>query len=198
MQKPTRTILALTAGSLVLGLVGAGTAVAGDHDPKGDSFSRQLVLPRTDGGHSGRGYTLGKVVSRAPLTVRSKPSTHSSALGHLRPHDKVGLVCKQHGEPVDGNSLWYRLHLNDGEGRPKDGEEHDGGRQDASDEDEEQEGVREDENTDGAEGGGTEADSTEAEGRETEGGVGRAVSERKRAWVSARYVQNLGSVKWCD
>ncbi|MEU7551382.1 hypothetical protein AB0B01_03290 [Streptomyces sp. NPDC044571] len=273
MQKPTRNILALTAGSLVLGLIGAGAAVADDHDTRGDSDSQEIVLFKPDddksGNHSGREYTVGRVVSRVPLTVRSKPTTRSSAVGHLKPQDKVGLVCKQHGEEVDGNSLWYRLYLkHDDEGRTGDDEarddeagdeesgddeskedsskdkgskedsskedsaeedgskedgrkhnegkhdegggkheggkpnggkhdggkhnegKHDGGkgkqdesREDESGEDGAQEGGREDENADGTEQEGTEA---------------RALGEHQKAWVSARYVKNLESVKWCD
>ncbi|WP_328929177.1 hypothetical protein OG429_34510 [Streptomyces sp. NBC_00190] len=104
MLKPTRTILALAAGSLVLGLVGAGTALA-------------------DGAY-GR-HAIGKVVSKGPLKVRSKPTTHSQAVGHLQPHHKVEIECKKYGQSVDGNRIWYRLHKENGK------DEHDKGEKDS-------------------------------------------------------------------
>ncbi|MET9963332.1 hypothetical protein ABZ128_30410 [Streptomyces sp. NPDC006326] len=275
MQKPTRNILALTAGSLVLGLIGAGAAVADDHDTRGGSDSQEIVLFKPDdtsGNHSGREYAVGRVVSRSPLTVRSKPTTRSSAVGHLKPQDKVGIVCKQHGEEVDGNTLWYRLYLqHDDEGRPGDDEgredegrddeskedqskdkgskdkgskdkgskedsseedpsEEDGSEEDGSKQDEgkhnggkhdegggkhnegkheggkpnggKHEGGKQDESRedeaeeDGAQEGGREDEN--ADGSEQEGREDRALSEHKKAWVSARYVKNLESVEWCD
>lgn len=123
MLKPTRTILALTAGSLVLGLVGAGTAVAADHsDPRGpvlttpvdehdehdeDGFGR-------DDEHDNRKHARGVVISRGPLTVRSRPTTHSHKVGRLHPHEKLSIECKTRGERVDGNNLWYLLEERDG------------------------------------------------------------------------------------
>ncbi|WP_405486293.1 hypothetical protein [Streptomyces sp. NBC_00096] len=123
MLKPTRTILALAAGSLVLGLVGAGSAVA-DDGPRHDNPGRETVvddeqdsdgLTRPDGSDKDK-HVRGVVTSRGPLTVRSKPTTHSYKLGKLHSHEKVAIECKKHGERVDGNKTWYLL----------DGEEKDG------------------------------------------------------------------------
>ncbi|MFF3209416.1 hypothetical protein ACFYYB_02025 [Streptomyces sp. NPDC002886] len=124
MLKPTRTILALTAGSLVLGLVGAGTAVAADHSaPRGpvltaspaddeDGFGR-------DDEYGDRKHARGVVISRGPLTVRSRPTTHSHKVGRLHPHEKVAIECKTRGERVDGNNIWYLLKERD-ERQPRD------------------------------------------------------------------------------
>ncbi|MFA7761988.1 SH3 domain-containing protein [Streptomyces sp. NRRL S-448] len=109
MLKPTRTTLALATGSLVLGLVGAGAAVA-DDGPENQP-PREIVV---GGGSAEPGvypekYVIGKVVSKGPLTVRSKPSTHAQSLGHVYPHSKVEIECKKYGDKVDGNRIWYRL-----------------------------------------------------------------------------------------
>ncbi|MFZ3474395.1 hypothetical protein ACODT3_04110 [Streptomyces sp. 4.24] len=125
MLKPTRTILALAAGSLVLGLVGAGAAVAAD-DPLADNPGRENIvgdqeqaddLARPDG-YPNRKHARGIVISRGPLTVRSKPTTHSHKVGRVHPHQKLTIECKKRGERVDGNNLWYLL---DGEREAKEG-----------------------------------------------------------------------------
>ncbi|WP_051781991.1 MULTISPECIES: SH3 domain-containing protein [unclassified Streptomyces] len=109
MLKPTRTTLALATGSLVLGLVGAGAAVADDGQE--NQPPREIVV---GGGSAEPGvyperYVTGKVVSKGPLTVRSKPSTRSQSLGHVYPNSKVDIECKKYGDNVDGNRIWYRL-----------------------------------------------------------------------------------------
>ncbi|MFD4871434.1 hypothetical protein [Streptomyces sp. NPDC058412] len=108
MLKPTRTILALATGSLVLGLVGAGAAVADDGDNRPP---REIVVgDGQPGTYPDYKHAIGKVVSKGPLKVRSKPTTHSKSLGHVYPHNKVEIECKKYGEKVDGNGIWYRLH----------------------------------------------------------------------------------------
>ncbi|WP_328302510.1 hypothetical protein OG389_33120 [Streptomyces sp. NBC_00435] len=116
MLKPTRTILALAAGSLVLGLVGAGSALA-DGNPRHDNPGQENVvddeqgsddLARPDESHK-RKHVRGVVTSRGALTVRSRPTTHSYKLGKLHPHEKVAIECKKRGERVDGNNVWYLL-----------------------------------------------------------------------------------------
>ncbi|MGW6708059.1 SH3 domain-containing protein [Streptomyces sp. NPDC054956] len=122
MLKPTRTILALAAGSLVLGLVGAGAAVA-DDDPVLDTPGQESVVDDEDGtdgrdeaddqdeadGYPEHKHSVGVVVSRGPLTLRAKPSTRAYKVGKVYPHHKIAIECKKHGERVDGNSLWYLL-----------------------------------------------------------------------------------------
>lgn len=116
MLKPTRTILALAAGSLVLGLVGAGTAVA-DQDPRPQHPGQQNIMDDEDQGsddlsdhdENKKKHTRGIVTSKGPLTVRSKPTTHSYKVGRVHPHEKLSIVCKKRGERVDGNNLWYLL-----------------------------------------------------------------------------------------
>ncbi|MEU9304135.1 SH3 domain-containing protein [Streptomyces sp. NPDC048269] len=109
MLKPTRTILALATGSLVLGLVGAGAAVA-DAAPTTDTASRRTAAA-ADGRHA-----IGKVVSKGSLKVRSKPTTRSQSVGQLKPNRRVEIECKKYGESVDGNRIWYRLYDEDGTG----------------------------------------------------------------------------------
>lgn len=104
MLKPTRTTLALAAGSLVLGLVGAGTAVA-DEEPVRDAAPAAQSAAMDDWNRN----AIGKVVSKGPLKVRSKPSTHSQIVGQVRPHSRVEIECKKYGQKIDGNAIWYRL-----------------------------------------------------------------------------------------
>ncbi|WKV70355.1 SH3 domain-containing protein [Streptomyces sp. PCS3-D2] len=106
---PTRTILALATGSLVLGLVGVGAAVA-------DEGPREIIVGEVPpyaqpGGYPYERYAYGKVVSRGPLKVRSRPTTESRAIGHVQPNSRVEIECKKYGEKVDGNRIWYRLHV---------------------------------------------------------------------------------------
>ncbi|WP_404953171.1 hypothetical protein [Streptomyces sp. 147326] len=108
MLKPTRTILALAAGSLVLGLAGAGAAVADDDD---SVPPREIVVgDGQPGTYPDYRHAIGKVVSKGPLKVRSKPTTQSQSLGHVYPSNKLELECKKYGEKVDGNRIWYRLY----------------------------------------------------------------------------------------
>ncbi|MFI1452976.1 SH3 domain-containing protein [Streptomyces roseus] len=183
MRKPTRTVLALAAASLVLGGAGAGTAVA-DDGPTADGRSQQLVVLEPDGNQAGsyrgREYSVGKVVSRGPLKLRSKPTSRSESVGHVKPGHKVAIECKVRGEKVDGNDLWYLLHVKERDGqapvdRPGDSDTEDG--------------------TD-AEDGSDAEDGAQAADRMNKGRKDR--EDRNEAWVTARYVKNLDRVKWCD
>ncbi|MFD0265251.1 hypothetical protein ACFVGY_01460 [Streptomyces sp. NPDC127106] len=112
MLKPTRAVIALAAGSLVLGLGGAGAAVAdGGHSDDGPSHDLRLVEPKngSSGKYDGRHYTVGKVVSRGSLKVRSLPTADSRSVGEVRSDRKVAILCKVKGQKVDGNDIWYRL-----------------------------------------------------------------------------------------
>ncbi|MFJ3913937.1 hypothetical protein [Streptomyces vinaceus] len=178
MRKPTRTILALAAASLVLGGAGAGAAVA-DEGPMADGPAQELVVLEPDGDqagtYQGREYSVGKVVSRGPLKLRSKPTSRSKSVGHVKPDHKVAILCKVRGEKVDGNDIWYLLHV-----KEKDGQEP-VGRPAGSD-------------TQDAAGGMDAADPAEGKDRMDLMNDG----DRKHAWVTARYVKNLDHVKWCD
>ncbi|WP_327279985.1 SH3 domain-containing protein [Streptomyces sp. NBC_01205] len=189
MQKPTRTILALAAGSLVLGSVGAGAAFA-DDGPKADTPSQELVVlePENDQSstYQGEKYTVGKVVSRGPLRIRSKPTTRSEPVGQVKPDHKVAIVCKVRGEWVDGNNLWYLLHVK---------KEHDGAETDGQQPmnelgasyDEDRNAMDEHDGKDPKDG---------KDGRD--GKDGKDGKQGKQAWITARYVKNLDYVKWCD
>ncbi|WP_030873384.1 hypothetical protein [Streptomyces sp. NRRL F-2747] len=174
MRKPTRTVLALAAASLVLGGVGAGAAVA-DEGPMADGPSQELVVLEPDGDqagtYEGRKYSVGKVVSRGPLKLRSKPTSRSHSVGYVKPDHRVAIVCKVRGEKVDGNDIWYLLHVKEKE---KDG------RQPVA-----QPGVSNDE--------APQSTQNAADGTEAKDG-----KDGKKAWITARYVKNLDHVKWCD
>ncbi|MEU9235740.1 SH3 domain-containing protein [Streptomyces subrutilus] len=174
MLKPTRTILALAAGSLVLGLVGAGTTVA-DEQPMAAASSEQSAA-------AGLRHSIGKVVSRGPLKVRSKPTTRSQAVGHVYPNRTVEIRCKKNGESVDGNRLWYRLY----------------------DRDSQDNGNNENGNPgNGFPGNGNTGNGTWPGSGNPNAvtGAGSSTSDKAvyahQRWVSARYVQNLGSVRFC-
>lgn len=161
MLKPTRTILALATGSLVLGLVGAGAAVA-DEEPMAGAASQQMVA-------EGR-YAYGKVVSKGPLKVRSKPSTHSRSVGHVYPNRKVEIECKKYGESVDGNRIWYRLA--DENGSDENGSEENGSN------------------------GNWPGSGNPNAGTGGSGGSDDKAYDHER-WVAARYVKNLTTVHYC-
>ncbi|MEU4733252.1 hypothetical protein [Streptomyces sp. NPDC023588] len=120
MLKPTRTVLALATGSLVLGLVAAGAAGA-DEGPGQELPPREIIVgvqpwPSDPGAYPEDRYALGRVVSKGPLKVRSKPTTHSQSLGYVYPRSRVEIACKKYGENVGGNRVWYRLAERDGAG----------------------------------------------------------------------------------
>ncbi|MEJ8640734.1 SH3 domain-containing protein [Streptomyces sp. MS1.HAVA.3] len=177
MLKPTRTTLALATGSLVLGLVGAGAAVA-DDGPRDQQPPREIVVGGPQNGQPGGypydEYATGKVISKGQLKVRSKPTTKSKSVGHVAPNSKVEIYCKENGEKVDGNRLWYRL-----------AEKYD----------------------DWENGGDWEKDEDRENGRENGSESGEDRKKRaarpdrakydEERWVSARYVKNLTHVKYC-
>ncbi|MFF0214163.1 hypothetical protein [Streptomyces vinaceus] len=178
MRKPTRTTFALAAASLVLGGVGAGAAVA-DEGPKADGPAQELVVLEPDGDqagtYQGREYSVGKVVSRGPLKLRSKPTSRSKSVGHVKPDHKVAILCKVRGEKVDGNDIWYLLHVKEKDGRqPVSGPA-------GSDTEDTADGM-------------AAADGAEGKDRMDVMNDG----DRQHAWVTARYVKNLDHVKWCD
>lgn len=169
MLKPTRTILALAAGSLVLGLVGAGTSVA-DGQPVIETASQQTAA-------AGMRHTIGRVVSRGPLKVRSQPSTRARIVGQVYPDRTVEIRCKKYGESVDGNRVWYRLYSQNGNNQNGNG------------------------NGNGNNGDNGNGDNGNVTWPTGPNASGSGVSENKAAgtqrWVAARYVQNLGTVRFC-
>ncbi|MFD4046290.1 SH3 domain-containing protein [Streptomyces sp. NPDC058611] len=179
MLKPTRTILALAAGSLVLGLVGTGAAVA-DENPMAGAPSQASAVRD--------GHAVGRVVSKGPLKVRSKPSTRSRIVGQVYPNRKVEIECKKYGESVDGNRLWYRLDDRNGEVENGNGDmderedEREDGREDGREDNREDE--REDERQ----------DDREDERQDDRDDVRAGDGDR---WVSARWVKNLSPVRFC-
>ncbi|MFE3558080.1 SH3 domain-containing protein [Streptomyces sp. NPDC059193] len=175
MLKPTRTILALAAGSLVLGLVGAGTSVA-DEQPVAEASTSQQAEA------AAMRHSIGKVVSKGPLKVRSKANTRSRIVGQVYPNRTVEIECKQYGESVDGNRVWYRLH--DENDNNENGNNENGSDQNGSDQN-------------GSNGNGTWPGSgNQNAGTGGNRGEDRAAYDHER-WVSARYVKNLSKVRFC-
>ncbi|MFB7463318.1 SH3 domain-containing protein [Streptomyces sp. NPDC056224] len=160
MLKPPRTILALAAGSLVLGLVGAGGAVA-DGAPT-TAVASQPAPAAADGR-----YAIGRVVSKGPLKVRSEPTTRSRVVGQLQPNRRVEIECKDYGQSVDGNRIWYRLHEENGTG----------------------------ENGTGGNGNWQNGGDWQNGGTGGRGQGDKAYGQER--WVAARYVKNLTTVHHC-
>ncbi|MFJ3978202.1 hypothetical protein [Streptomyces sp. NPDC090021] len=179
---PTRTILALATGSLVLGLVGAGAAVA-DEGPR-EIIVGQVPASAQPGQYPYDKYATGKVVSKGPLKVRSKPTTESRAIGHVKPNSKVEIECKKYGQKVDGNRIWYRLHEDRKEW------ENGSGREDRQ---EWENGSGREDRQDWQNGSGRE----DRQDRQDRQDPNRAKAYEKERWVSARYVKNLSEVKYC-
>ncbi|MEU3408162.1 hypothetical protein ABZ766_30020 [Streptomyces sp. NPDC006670] len=169
MPKSTRTILALAAGSLALGLVGGGAAVA-DQGPAAQGTARYHAPKDGRDGHDDydeddygkHRYSVGKVVSRGPLSVRSRPTTHSHLQYKVYPGETLALQCKTRGENVAGNDIWYLI--------------------DPGDDDRDDRG-------DWADGGDGEGRKKARDGRDRDG--------YEHDWVSARYVKDLNRVRWC-
>lgn len=224
MQKPARTALALAAGSLVLGMVGAGAAVADDGRTE-NSSEVVLVEPKGDGPgkYGDKDYAVGKVVARGSLKVRSRPSTNAPVVGLLKSEQKVAILCKIRGEKVDGNDIWYRLyvkkkHSEDSEHSDEHGGRHDQEDTDLTDEDEAaNENIDDSGDWEDSEDSGASEDSDDSEDSEDSGASedsgdsgdsakharARAAKkgddgEQEKAWVSARYVKNLNTVIWCS
>ncbi|WP_030765071.1 SH3 domain-containing protein [Streptomyces sp. NRRL F-2664] len=188
MLKPTRTILALATGSLVLGLLGVGAAVA-------DEGPREIIVGEgpasaQPGGYPYDRYAFGKVVSRGPLKVRSKPTTTSRAVGQVQPNSRVEIECKKYGENVSGNRVWYRLH-DDRENGDNGSDREDMDREDMDREDMDREDMdREDMDREDMDREDMDREDTGREDR-------RAKAYEQERWVSARYVRNLSEVKYC-
>ncbi|MGW7331263.1 SH3 domain-containing protein [Streptomyces sp. NPDC054840] len=205
MLKPTRTILTLAAGSLVLGLVGAGAAVADVASTS--STASQRTAAAADGRHA-----IGRVVSKGPLKVRSKPTTRSQVVGQLQPNRRVEIECKEYGQSVDGNRIWYRLHEGNGN---QDGRDSQNSNQDGRDSQNDDQDGRDSQNDDqdgrdwqnGNQDGGMggrrddDQDGRDWQNGNQDGGMGgRRDDDRaygQEHWVAARYVENLTPVRYC-
>ncbi|MEV8533669.1 SH3 domain-containing protein [Streptomyces sp. NPDC051211] len=69
-------------------------------------------VPRTAkaGPGSEPAHPVGIVVSEGGLNVRIRPTVTSPVIKTLSPHQRILLTCRTHGNWVDGNPVWYRLH----------------------------------------------------------------------------------------
>lgn len=120
------TTVALTAGAAALSVLGCSPAGASAVDPypassaqAGQPSSAQPAAGKPAAGKPTSGkpaaaapaaaHVDGRVVSSLPLTIRSKPTTASTALGSYRPGTIVHISCKTNGQNVAGNPRWYKL-----------------------------------------------------------------------------------------
>ncbi|MWA08435.1 SH3 domain-containing protein [Streptomyces sp. BA2] len=51
----------------------------------------------------------GKVISKAGVNVRQKPTSNSRITGAYRSGQTIDLICRKAGQPVAGNRTWYRV-----------------------------------------------------------------------------------------
>lgn len=135
MQRPATkkflTTVALTAGAAALSVLGCSPAGASAVDPypassaqAGQPSSAHPAADKPAAGKPAAGkptsgkpaaaaaaaaHVDGRVVSTIPLTIRSKPTTASTALGSYRPGTIVHISCKTNGQNVAGNPRWYKL-----------------------------------------------------------------------------------------
>jgi hypothetical protein len=94
------------AAGLVLGGVGAAV---GDQGPGAAAADRAASSAAKAPGAAKATYPTGQVDSRTGLYVRSQPTVYSTAIGTLRPRQRVLLNCQKRGGFVQGNPVWYRL-----------------------------------------------------------------------------------------
>ncbi|MBB0243736.1 SH3 domain-containing protein [Streptomyces alkaliphilus] len=99
MFKNVKTTVAVAAGALALGLLGASPALAGEHRAGAPTVPAHV--------HDYR--ATGTVIARTGVNVRSEPNTGSRVLDTYPYGATIALRCKTRGENVDGNSLWYKV-----------------------------------------------------------------------------------------
>lgn len=106
MLKRTKTAVALTAGAMALGLLGAApvaaTTTAGAGAP--------AVKTWDDWNRSQRGV----VIAKPGILIRSQPTTHSRKMGFIPRGEIVWIDCKVDGQDVFGNGIWYKLKSHNG------------------------------------------------------------------------------------
>jgi hypothetical protein len=61
--------------------------------------------------------TDGKVISRTNLRIHNAPSVHAAGVGSYKPGKTIPLTCKTTGTTVDGNNIWYEVPIA-GDGPP--------------------------------------------------------------------------------
>ncbi|MCE7079843.1 SH3 domain-containing protein [Streptomyces sp. ST2-7A] len=98
MFKNVKTTVAVAAGALALGLLGASPALAGE---------QRAAVPADSVAHAKQ--ATGTVVARTGVNVRSEPNTRSRVLDTYPYGATIALRCKVYGENVDGNHIWYKV-----------------------------------------------------------------------------------------
>lgn len=104
MLKRTKTAVALTAGAMALGLLGAApvAATTAGHTPAMKTWD--------DWSHSQRGV----VIAKPGILIRSQPTTASHEKGFIPRGEIVWIDCKVDGQDVWGNAIWYKIKSHNG------------------------------------------------------------------------------------
>ncbi|GAA4664635.1 hypothetical protein GCM10023347_15810 [Streptomyces chumphonensis] len=115
MLKSMKTTVALTAGALALGVLGAAPALADEEQPQtsGTTQAAPEAAVEETADHTAEAAShvrWGKVVTWRGVNIRSKPTTHSKVLGAYPYHAKIKIACKVKGQNIDGNNRWYKLY----------------------------------------------------------------------------------------
>ncbi len=103
MLRNVKTAVALTAGAVAMGLLGAAPAASAERTVP------TQAAPAAAKAAANSSWANGHVVSRTSLNIRSKPTTHSRVVGHLHSGAYIKIDCKVKGQYVDGNHIWYKL-----------------------------------------------------------------------------------------
>ncbi|GAA2132418.1 hypothetical protein [Streptomyces synnematoformans] len=106
MLKRTKTAVALTAGAMGLGLLGAAPVAAATTP----GAAPGAVKTWDDWSHKQRGV----VVAKPGILIRSQPTTASHKMGFIHRAEIVWIDCKVNGQNVWGNSIWYKLSSHNG------------------------------------------------------------------------------------
>ncbi|WBB58634.1 SH3 domain-containing protein [Streptomyces sp. WMMC500] len=105
MLKRTKTAVALAAGAMALGVLGAAPVAATTttgHAPSMKTWD--------DWRHEQRGV----VIAKPGVLIREQPTTASRQKGFIPRGEIVWIDCKVEGQDVFGNSLWYKIKSHNG------------------------------------------------------------------------------------
>ncbi|WP_407565557.1 SH3 domain-containing protein [Streptomyces sp. 184] len=106
MLKRTKTAVALTAGAMALGLLGAAPVAA----TATSGAAKPAVKTWDDWSHSQRGV----VIAKPGILIRSQPTTASHEKGFIPRGEIVWIDCKVDGQDVWGNAIWYKISSHNG------------------------------------------------------------------------------------
>ncbi|MGX1886604.1 SH3 domain-containing protein [Streptomyces sp. NPDC055287] len=105
MLNSVKTTVALTAGGLALGLLGAAPQATAADQIRTPAVG--ATAPQASGATAYTKY--GRVTASTGVKIRSRATTYSRVLGSFHSGAKIALACKTYGQNVDGNHIWYKL-----------------------------------------------------------------------------------------